>query len=177
MDETPKPKRRNKKPRARIVKAEIVANPVGAPTKFTDAISEKIVELAREGLTIEQIADKIGVSDRTIYFWQKKNDKLFQSIKDAKMIPDQMVIAALFSIAVGYTKVIPRSTVAFGQVIDYEETMHIPPDIRAIQFWLSNRQGADWRNKQPDALPPPDPSKPDLTDANLVFKWPDESND
>ena len=53
---------------------------------------------------------------------------------------------ALLRRALGYTITLSKQKVTKdGDVIDYEEEVHYPPDVTAQIFWLSNRKRKDWK--------------------------------
>ena len=90
---------------------------------------------AREGLTDEDIAEKIGITVRTFYRWQKytvtnADGKITQPIKEAlkkgKELPDAKVEQSLLNKA-------------------------LSGDVTAMIFWLKNRRPDKWRDK-PEAL-------------------------
>ena len=90
---------------------------------------------AREGLTDEDIAEKIGITVRTFYRWQKyivtdANGEITQPIKEAlkkgKELPDAKVEQSLLNKA-------------------------LSGDVTAMIFWLKNRRPDKWRDK-PEAL-------------------------
>ena len=96
---------------------------------------------AREGLTDEQIARKLGVALSTFYAYQKQHPEFVESLKRGKAPVDFQVESALLKRALGY---------------DVEEisqqgkrrVKHIPPDVTACIFWLKNRKPAEWRDKR-----------------------------
>ena len=81
-----------------------------------------IKEWCRIGLTNEQLADKIGVSRKTLYNWQNEYQELDQAIKHGKEIADYAVVNALYKNAIG-------------------------GNVRAQIFWLTNRLPNQWSNK------------------------------
>ena len=107
---------------------------------------------ARDGLTDEQIAEKIGIRRETLYDWCKKYPHISNALKKGKAPVDIEVENALLKRALGY---------------DYEETIteiqeyengkqkkhvkklkkHMPPDTAAQIFWLKNRRPDKWRDK------------------------------
>jgi hypothetical protein len=121
----------------------------GRPSRFNDAIKEKIIDLAEKGKTNEQIADIIGVHVRTIENWQGKHPDLLWAIKEAKQIADDLVEASLFSRAVGYSHPEQKVFQNMGEIITHETIKQYPPDPTAMIFWLKNRQPKRWREKQP----------------------------
>lgn len=78
---------------------------------------------AREGLTDEQIAEKIKISRSTLSEWKKKYSDISDTLKKNKEIVDYEVENALLQQAKN------------GNVM-------------AIMYWLNNRKSNQWRNKQ-----------------------------
>lgn len=150
-----------------------VAVKVGRPTLFSDAIALKIIDLAEQGKTNKQIADIIGVHEGTIEVWTRTKQEFRWSLKEAKNIANQLVEAALFARATGYTKEIPRTAIAFGKPIDFLETVHYPPSEVAAIFWLKNRDPERWRDKpvEADADSRKGPQEPD----EIIVEFQDET--
>ena len=112
----------------------------------------RIKSWARDGLSDEQIAKNMGISNSTFYEWQNKYPEISDAIKKGKAPVDIEVENALLKSALGY---------------DYEETVteivespdgtqrkqikkfkrHMPPSITAQIFWLKNRKAERWRDK------------------------------
>lgn len=63
----------------------------------------KLEAWARDGLTDEQIAEKINVSPSTLYEWKKKYSEISESLKRGKEIVDIQVENALLKRALGYS--------------------------------------------------------------------------
>jgi hypothetical protein len=118
---------------------------MGRPTKYTPGIVQKVAVLSEYGLTNEEIADATGISVRTLYFWQEKHSEFLHAIKDNKSPADDLVELSLFRRAVGYTEKVKRKALAFGKVVEWEETLVFPPDPTCMKFWLMNRRPAEWR--------------------------------
>lgn len=78
---------------------------------------------ARDGLTDEQIAKKIGINAGTLYDWIKKYPEISKSLKRGKEVVDFQVEKALLSSA-----------------LEGNTTAQI--------FWLKNRRPDKWRDKQ-----------------------------
>lgn len=79
---------------------------------------------AREGLTDEQIAKKIGISRSTLNVWRGKFSDLADTLKIGKETADYLVEESLFKDALT-----PGNTVA-------------------KIYWLNNRRPDKWSNKQ-----------------------------
>ena len=138
------------------------------PTRYNKRFHPKLAEyISRAGLTDKQIADELGICERTLNNWKKTHKEFLQSIKKGKKDPDDKVESALYKRAIGY---------------DYEERViesdeeknnnnqktknsknkknenifiptkiriykkHLPPDTAACFIWLKNRRSEKWRN-------------------------------
>lgn len=103
---------------------------------------------ARDGLTDDQIAKNMGISESTFYAWKNKYSEISESIKKGKDVVDYQVENALLKRALGYktseTKVKTENGVTTETVITVKE---IPPDTGAAAFWLKNRRPDKWREK------------------------------
>lgn len=110
---------------------------------------------ARDGLTDEEIAKKIGISKQTFYDWQKKFPDFTDSIKKNKELADREVEQALFRKAIGYrVKEVTRER-EFNPVTRKKELVvvkeiekEVAPDTTAQIFWLKNRKPNEWRDKR-----------------------------
>lgn len=78
---------------------------------------------ARDGLTDEQIAEKIGIRRETLYEWKKNYPNISNALKKGKEVVDYEVENALLSSA-----------------LEGNTTAQI--------FWLKNRRPDKWRDKQ-----------------------------
>ncbi len=104
---------------------------------------------AKDGLTNNQIAEKIGISKQTFYDWLKKYPDLSDSLKKGKEIVDRQVENALLKRALGYdyeekTEITDDKGKKTLKVI----TKHVVGDTTAQIFWLKNRKPDKWRDKQ-----------------------------
>lgn len=117
---------------------------------------------ARDGLTDEQIAGKMGISAATFYNWQNRFVEIFESVKRGKAPVDVEVENALLKRALGYEfteetteieevptgKVDEKGNPIMKQKKHLKKTKKfIPPDPVAMIFWLKNRKPAIWRDK------------------------------
>lgn len=120
------------------------------PSKFNNSISEKIIELYEQGKTDIQVAQIIGISERTINNWKNNKPEFVQALKEAKFAADELVEASLFRRATGYSHKVEKIFCdKFGQITRAMTVQHYPPDTTAAIFWLKNRQPENWREKQP----------------------------
>lgn len=109
---------------------------------------------ARDGLTDEQIAKKIGVNARTLYEWKDKYQQISQALKKGKEVIDIQVENALLKRALGYQYEEVKTEVADDGGTKVTRTIkEVIPDTTAQIFWLKNRRPDKWRQK-PEAVEP-----------------------
>ena len=129
---------------------------MGTPTKFSPSVSERMLLLYEQGKTDQQVADIFGITVRTIHNWKLKYPDFFHAIREAKEGVDSLVEAALLNRALGYSYTEEKVFCSFGRIITYKSKVHLPPDVKAAQFWLQNRQPDKWKNRL-EVSPPPQP--------------------
>lgn len=117
----------------------------GRPSRFNDALLEKITALYADGKTDAEVAKAIGVSLKTIYNWKGKHPQFLHALKDSKGIADDLVEASLFQRATGYTCAEEKIFVYEGMPIRVKTVKHYAPDVTAQIFWLKNRRADLWR--------------------------------
>lgn len=119
----------------------------GRPSKYFSHVEPKLLLIeawARDGLTIEQIADNLGVAAGTMYEYQKQYHELSESLKNGKEVIDTMVENALLKAALGYEYEEDQATA--NGVHSVRKQAH--PNTTALIFWLKNRKPKEWRDKQ-----------------------------
>ena len=124
---------------------------MGAKGKYHDWLTpESLTRLegwARDGLTDEQIAQKMGISKGTLYDWKNKFPEFSNALKNGKEVVDTLVENALLKRALGYNYL--EITEEDGDLGYKKKTVHkqIPSDVTAQIFWLKNRRPDKWRDK------------------------------
>lgn len=116
---------------------------------------------ARKGLSDEQIAKNIGISRSTLNEWKRKYPDISDTLKKGKEVADAEVENALYLKCLGQ-KVSLKKTFKVKHV-QYEngkkvsekeelqvgeDEVYIPPDTKAIIFWLTNRVRDDWKDRR-----------------------------
>ncbi len=121
----------------------------GRPTKFSEE-NQKIALVAYKfGATDVEVAEELGVSEKTINNWKEEYPQFFQSIKDNKEFQDNQVEQSLLKRAKGFSRKVQKID-KDGCIHDIEE--ELPPDPTSMIFWLKNRQPKKWRDKQEHEL-------------------------
>ena len=110
---------------------------------------------ARDGLTDEEIARKMGITRKTLYEWMNKYGDICDAIKRNKEVADREVEQALFRKATGFKiKEVTRErrinplTREPELVVIKEIEKDVAPDTAAQVFWLKNRKPNEWRDKR-----------------------------
>ena len=116
----------------------------GRPTKYNDVIKDRICALAERGLSEEQIGLIVGISDVTLRTWKKRHQEFLLALQGSKAIADEMVVASLFSRAIGYSHPEVKVFCHEGVVTEHIIEKHYPPCPVSMQFWLRNRQPEMW---------------------------------
>jgi len=111
----------------------------------------------RDGLSLEQIALKIGINVGTLAKWRVKYDKIGEALKKGREIVDTEVENALLKRALGYNIFLKKAMKIkkdqyAEEVIYVEEEVHIQGDVGAQIFWLTNRKPETWQNTQKNKL-------------------------
>lgn len=141
---------------------------------------------AKDGMTMEDIADEIGITRRTLYNWQDKHVPIFHALRAGKEVADYEVSNSLHKRATGYEytedtyetvkmsqeeydlivdvelaiwnkknkKALPEERERFilsiprtKQILTKSVKKHQPGDVRAMMFWLANRDSKKWKSE------------------------------
>lgn len=104
---------------------------------------------ARDGLTDEQIAAKMGICRDTLIQWKKKYSDISDALKKGKDVVDIQVENALLKRALGYEYEEISEKYEMGILVEKKVTKkQVVPDTTAQIFWLKNRKPDDWRDKR-----------------------------
>lgn len=154
--------------------------------KYSEWITEegliRVRGWAQDGASYEQIAKNIGVSISTLREWRTRFPALSAALTHARDIADRKVENRLFDRTQGYTVKVKKAIKVKREWYDdrgkkrveehiemVEEEEHIPADVKAQIYWLSNRKPQEWKNnpdgKQEDGELPDDGLKEQLEDA------------
>jgi hypothetical protein len=112
---------------------------------------KKLVRLAECGLSVDQLAVACDVTQPTISVWMR-SPQYKELIKESKVLSDGRVVVSLYRRACGYSHPEDKIFQHNGKPVIVPTTKYYPPETDAIRFWLTNRQPAEWRNKQATEL-------------------------
>ena len=107
---------------------------------------------ARNGLTLDDIANNLGFTRQTLNTYKNKHPELKEAIEQGKEVADIRVENALYRRAVGFYS--EEEKVVMTKDPDGETRPEIvtvkkyhTPDVRAQIFWLKNRKPDVWKEK------------------------------
>lgn len=136
----------------------------GRPLDTPDsAIAQRIhLAIAETGLQLAQVAKIVGVAVRRIHLW-RRNDPTFHDLvrEGYDIYNSRHVEASLLKRALGYdveettevdVEVFGKTPLGISVKVPAHKTVtrkcHIPPDVGAIVFYLTNRDRQRWANTQ-----------------------------
>lgn len=134
---------------ARRITKKKVEQKRGTTTVFLPDCLEQVQAVAMRGLSDDEMADLFGVSRKLMTAWKKFYPDFAKAIEKGRTKADAKVIESLYKLATGYSHEDTKFATHEGEITDsvtYQK--HYPPNFQAIQFWLTNRQGSHWRNRQ-----------------------------
>ncbi len=117
------------------------------PDKWDDAFVHTAEKAALLGATDREIAEILGVSERTLNYWKKDHAELVAALSVGKEAADARVEQSLYRRALGYSHDAMKFHLVDGEVVETPYTEHYAPDTTAAIFWLKNRKPDDWREK------------------------------
>ncbi|OBU40706.1 hypothetical protein [Photobacterium damselae] len=113
--------------------------------KYQSAYVAQTYKLCLLGATDDELADFFDVSRDTIKNWANKHSEFADARRAGKLQADAEVSHKLFQRAIGY-KVKKQKVLSSGDVVEYVE--ELPPETRAMEYWLSCRQRQLWGKNQ-----------------------------
>ncbi|MES2782604.1 MAG: hypothetical protein V4657_07405 [Pseudomonadota bacterium] len=122
--------------------------PAGRPTDYKAEYATQAQKLCDLGATDTDLADFFEVTERTINRWKINFPEFCQSLKLGKDAADDRVEQSLYRKATGYTFNSEKIFQNSGEIIRANTVEHVPPSDTAAIFWLKNRRGDKWRDKQ-----------------------------
>ena len=134
---------------------------IGRKGKFAEWLTAdsltRLTGWARDGLTDDQIAAKMGVCRTTLYDWYNRYPDILNAIKKGKEPVDTQVENALLRRALGYDyeeTVTEIEDLGGGKTKKHvrKVTRLVAPDTTAQIFWLKNRKPKQWRDKMEAAV-------------------------
>jgi len=143
----------------------------GRPSKYDSIDLAQVKILSESGWTDRQMFSFFNVGEATWFRWKNKHPEFRESIKNWKEKANQNVVRSLYERACGYShedeKVFKTSD---DKIISHKVIKHYPPDVKAQEIWLRNRDPKDWNVSQGVDMNVTDvklipPEKPEVKDS------------
>lgn len=109
---------------------------------------ETAYRLTQAGATDREVAEALDIAEGTLYRWKHEKPEFSKALKLGKESADDRVEQSLYRRAVGYSFDAIKINQFEGEAVITPYVEHVPPDVGAAKFWLTNRRAAAWREKQ-----------------------------
>lgn len=130
--------------------------------KYAEA-SPLVLAALEEGCTMNEAAERAGISKQTLYEWMKEKPDFSDFVQHAREAGEKNAVskveATLFKLATGYEyedirteygSELNQKTGKYEPVIRKQVRMkrNVPPSTEAIKFFLTNKAPHQWKNRQ-----------------------------
>lgn len=122
----------------------------GPATKYKPEFAKRVTDLCLLGLTNDELANRFDVHPTLIDTWISTVPEFRKAVWDGREGADAEVARALFLAAKGYEhpeddiRSVPIGGNSGSEIVITKTTKHYPPNDRAAQVILRNRQRARW---------------------------------
>lgn len=121
---------------------------VGNKSSYRHEYVEQVRKLCKIGATEYEVGQMLGVSVMTLWRWRGDHPEFAEAFRLGREAASERVEHSVFHRAVGYTFASEKIVTVDKKVVRVPIKEHIPPDVQAQQFWLTNRRRGEWRNRQ-----------------------------
>lgn len=102
--------------------------------------------------TVEDICRYLQITAKTYYAWMERSEAFQKAVLYLRGKADDAVVSSLHRRATGYdaveTKAVKVKDADGNEEVEVVEVLkHIPGDVQAQKFWLSNRQRDQWSER------------------------------
>lgn len=122
--------------------------PVIPAEPFLARKKKEIYEWCKEGVTNQELADRLGITVRNLDSLLSRSDELREWVEKSRERVDFRVEGSLYKQSIGYheetTEVITHPDGTQSTKVTHK---FYAPNIAATQFWLKNRQPDRWSEK------------------------------
>lgn len=112
--------------------------------KYKPEYAKQCYKLCLLGAIDQDLADFFEVDRDTIKNWAKKHPEFDEARRKGKMMADAEVASKLYERAIGCT-INKQKVLSNGTIVEYTE--ELPPETRAIEYWLQCRNRDKWSTK------------------------------
>jgi hypothetical protein len=107
-----------------------------------------LMRVCENGATDTQIAATFNTRRETVWRWRNSEPVFGQFIDKYKNHANKKVVDALYERATGLTVTLNKAMVIDKQLVMVETEEYYPPDLKAIEIWLYNRDPESWKKMQ-----------------------------
>ena len=122
---------------------------------FHISFAARVRDMCHLGAPEKEIAEMLGCSVSALARWREEYPEFNMAYQVGRAEANAKVAAKLFRRTQGYEYTKTKTKVnADGDVIEeITETVHVPPDVGACIFWLTNRRPDLWQQRVERTLP------------------------
>lgn len=125
----------------------------GAPSKYDPEILPRVAKWARMGATVAELSDWLDIAQSTFHKWRHDHEAFAEAVKTGRLEADDRMQRSMFERGIGYTTTEEQAVkIKVGKdeerVEIVEVQKHIPGDVGAQQFWMTNRRGDEWKHRR-----------------------------
>ena len=117
----------------------------GRPPKYNSTIPDRAFKLCLLGLIDEELAIAFGVDVSTIKSWKNEHPEFSAALVNGKTPADANVAFGLYKRACGFEIDAVHISNYMGEITKTAYKKYFPPDTKAAEIWLNNRQKDKWR--------------------------------
>lgn len=126
-----------------------VKQPKGAAPVYRSEFDGQVHRLALLGATDREVAEFFGVTERTVNTWKAKHPSFGAALREGKAAADARVAESLYRAAVGggivrQTRIETDPEGLEKRIVTESE---LPADVKAMVWWLKNRQPDKWKDR------------------------------
>lgn len=125
-------------------KEKPVMNAHGPIRVFDEEMLFQTEQLAMLGASNKQLSIFFEVHEKTIAYWIRHRPEFAEARKRGGMVADMSVAKAMLRRATGYEHKEEKIFRVGRKLVRKKVTVHVPADVKAMMFWLSNRQRDQW---------------------------------
>ena len=119
----------------------------GRPPEYKTKYAKQVIKACEAGFTDREIADLLGVTEKTINQWKHTHQEFRLALRTGKEPANERVERSLYHRAIGYSFDAVKIFNGSDGPVMVPYTEHVPPDTNAGKFWLTNRRSERWRDK------------------------------
>lgn len=115
---------------------------------YAPRMAHEAKELTLRRFSQNEVAEAMDVSVRTLRRWRMKYPDFDAGFEITDEDYDRRIKRSVAERATGYTIRAKRVFHHQGKVIEYELDEHVPGDLGAAKFWLTNRDPENWSDRR-----------------------------